>query len=719
MLKIERNQDSIFIAKDKFKSPVILENIGDQFIYDFQIDNIKRISNFKSEVTKLTNFRNIKISWQIKWEDKCSDWFPITGFDINSPEFDNHENYTIYIKWERIGDDETGNIYIHDFKIEGIWWRPTLTNPYVKLTSENFNVPVIIKPEDVFKVFNLTDVEILTDPMTDEKGSKIQFRVSQDNWKTSTPWEDLNRENISTVMKEHKLTPIRFFRIEYKINRIGTDTTGTFNVYDINLIGEFQNVSNNAQKTNLIGIRECCQDKNTTFTNFNFGVPDSDSLPENLANPISDDIVRNLWDPYHLGKAIELHNSLAESTNEMFGHRVTYFLTDPNRGGTDYTFHENQLYDVVCEEDIKVSVNENQFPDNQIQFNQFDLSLFETFEVHIPKKQFKRVFGVEKRPSKEDFLWFCQLNRMYQVEHAQPFRDFNNSSVYYRVILKKFNRKSSVQGQSETMQSRIDELTKNSDLDQLFNLQKEQDKKEIANKDQRSTLSKDRVRYEFSAQIKKELIENATLVINKQYYDLSSISPTSVGVRYKLADNMLEKGNNRSFSFWFRIPEYVSNENYNFINNYQDGKGYKINLYDDKFELTINDIQSQMPIEILDNIWYCYTVNINQRQNRIEHYLYKRNVTDEQRARFLKSSKLLLVEKMIDENIPSQQFDFENDIFIFGSNMELTNIRIYNTPIPEDRHTKILNQNILKNSEHLILADNSNDKVILPNYPYN
>ncbi len=71
--------------------------------------------------------------------------------------------------------------------------------------------------------------------------------------------------------------------------------------------------------------------------------------------------------------------------------------------------------------------------------NQFDLSLFDSFEVHIPKDTFKSVFGVEKRPSKEDFLWFCEVNRMYQVEHAQQFRNFNNSALYYKVMLKQLS----------------------------------------------------------------------------------------------------------------------------------------------------------------------------------------------------------------------------------------------------------------------------------------
>ena len=148
----------------------------------------------------------------------------------------------------------------------------------------------------------------------------------------------------------------------------------------------------------------------------------------------------------------------------MFGHDIVYFLTDPDKKGTDFTFHEYQLYNYVCSDIIKASVDGNNFPDNQIIMNQFDLSLFDSFEIHIPKETFKKTFGVEKRPSKEDFLWFCEINRMFQVEHAQQFRNFNNSALYYKVMLKKYSQKSNIIGVNQTITDKVKELTKNSTI---------------------------------------------------------------------------------------------------------------------------------------------------------------------------------------------------------------------------------------------------------------
>jgi len=515
--------------------------------------------------------------------------------------------------------------------------------------------------------------------------------------------------------------------------------TGNIKLHDINLIGEFQNVSEDYTKSNLVGIRECCKSGNSTNLGIyeGNGIPgyidksgdtniktnplnDEDCLPDNLSNPMGSQELANLWDPYDLKKATDLYNSISNSTNEMFGWEVVYFLTDPDVKGTDHTFHEHQLKNVVDENTVKVSVDDNQFPDNQISFNQFDLSLFETFEIHLTKDVFKRVFGVDQRPSKDDFLWFCELNRMYQIEHAQPFRDFMNAGVYYKVILKKYTQKSSVQPANETIANRIEELTSNTTLNELFGLEIENDKIEVANKDQHSTLSKDKIRFGFSAKIARELIENATLVINKYHYDLSDIENTDVAVRYSKPDTYVRESDNRSYSAWFKIPEYVVNERHNFIDNYKNNKGYKIDLLNNGFHLTFNNNVYSMPLTTIeDNVWYCYTINIDQRQRKVSQFLYKRDVTNEKDARKLDKANLKLVNSNeLDFTIGEFEFDNGNDIIIQGSNMRLTNIRIYNDIVDQPSHNKILNQYIIRDTDYLILGDNSNKKILLANYPY-
>lgn len=768
----EKNDlNNTFTIKDTITShDAYLSNIGDHFIYTINsISDLVKFTKFSDTINNEKSDRFVERFWRLSYNDcHYSDWYDLPLFNndgdddtiVNGnfpifpqsseknisevftdfPQLSSLLNYKLEIKWVRRGEDPSGTLLIKDFELEGIYNKHELSTPVAKISSDiSDRNPIYIKLSDNLKVFKLEDVEIVTSGENNNRKLEIEFRVSQDNFRTSTPWEKLNTENVKTLMSQHKISPIRFFWIEYKIYRSGTDLDGTVSLHDINLIGEIQNVSNDYLKTNLVGIRECCQNQNRTYLarymgegipgfvkddnvyiNENFG-EEEEELPENLANPLSNDIIKNLWNPYNLNKAVDLYNSLSNSTNEMFGWKVSYFLTAPDKKGIDHSFHEYQLKNVIDENEMKITVDQNQFPDNQIMFNQFDLSLFESFEVHIMKDQFKRMFGVTKRPSKDDFLWFCDLNRMYQVEHSQPYRDFNNSAVFYKVILKKYNQKASVQGADETIQSRIEQLTKNSTIDELFGLEVADDKKRVTKKVQHTPLSKDKVRYSFSANITRELIQNSSLIINKYFYDLSSIQMGDIAIRYSKVDDVLNKGENRSFSFWFRIPEYVINERYNFLNNHDGNKGYKVDLYNGSFNILLNDEIIYIPVDISDDIWYCVTVSINNRQHKLEFDLYKRNVDLEKDASKLKSSKLRN-ETSFETDIAPYSFDLsdiDHEINIEGSNMHLTNIRIFKDVMNRNSHNKVLNQNIIRDSEYLILADNSNKKINLDNFPYN
>jgi glycosyltransferase involved in cell wall biosynthesis len=237
---------------------------------------------------------------------------------------------------------------------------------------------------------------------------------------------------------------------------------------------------------------------------------------------------------------MDLLNKLSSDAEQVFGHRVIYFVTDPDKRGQDHTMHEYQLYNVVCEGNIKVSVDGNNFPDSQIVMNQFDLSLFESMSVHITKSQFKEIFGPQRRPSKEDFLYFCDVNRMFQVDHAQQFRNFNNSAVYYKLVLKKYTQKANVKAGNQEINNKLQQLTKNSTINELFGIENAQDKASIANKDQFAPLTKETIRLEYNATIDKELIENSTTIISKAHYDLSSVNYGEVAVKYKNFDRVID-----------------------------------------------------------------------------------------------------------------------------------------------------------------------------------
>ena len=377
-------------------------------------------------------------------------------------------------------------------------------------------------------------------------------------------------------------------------------------IYDINLIGDFQNVSLDYQKTNLYGVREDCNclklgivnDTTNGFVLPPGGIQEglTPSPITNVLPQLSSDQIGNLFKPYQLQQATELLDKLSNDANQMFGHEVVYFLTDPDRKGIDYSFHEYQLYNYVCDGLVKVSVENNQFPDNTGAINQFDLTLFDSFEIHIPKKLFKQIFGVEKRPSKEDFLWFCEINRMFTVEHSQAFRSFNNNAIYYKLMLKKYTQKANIIGANQTITDKVKELTKNSTIDELFGLENLQDKKSVANKEQLKPLTKDKLRLEIGAKIVKELIENAENIISKNNYDLSSVNFDATfgadAVVYRNTKDYFAKSDNINYMCWFNINNYTNNDNYYLFDYYDqiNDLGFKITLNGKSMVTTVNGI---------------------------------------------------------------------------------------------------------------------------------
>lgn len=703
-------------------------NISDEYIIDISnLENLTKLTKFTYETSGMSDGRYLMSYYRISPDNlNWSDWLYLNNNIMNYPQLD-YTNTYLQIKWVRNGFSENGEITLTKFEIDGIIKRNEAIVSDDSFAIIKPNEEKIIRSPYILKVFSINNFELITYP--ENSLLDLEFRYSQDNTRTWSRWEILTKENISTL----NINPIRFFQIEYKVSN---NTNTNIKIYDINIIGDFQNVSKDYLKSNLNGIRECCSsnllggslDANGNFIpNENYN---STGLPPNcdsdVFKPMSDKDKANLYNPYAQTTAVNLWNKLSNDATQMFGHQVTYFVTDADKKGQDSILNEYQLYNVVCNEDIKVTVTDNKFPDSTIKMNMFDLDLFETMEVQVTKQVFKDAFGKQRRPSKEDFLYFCNLNRMYQVDHAQQERSFNNSAVYYKLILKKYNQKSNVIAGSPDIKEKLDQLTKNSTINELFGIEIEKQKKGIANKDQLKPLTNEVVRLEYLAEIDKELIENSTTIISKSHYDLSTVSYREPAVLYKNFNSLLKKSDNLSYMAWFNINNYIHDEVYNLIYNYdeENNLGWLINLSNDNIEFKINNNVYNFTLDsagqneaLYEEVWYCYLVNIDQRNKKMESYIYKRNVDDEEDAPRLQNNLLKKV-YYSKQNIEIHEYDIENKLQIKASDMRITNIRLFSDIIPENVHHKVLNQYIIgDDSKYLIMADNATDKLYLPRYP--
>lgn len=719
-------------ATGSFAAPS-LTSINQEIIYSFtELNPVEKFKSFKYDYIGQTDNRYLTTQYRVSRDgNSWTPWIDLKSNIENFPPFNSKNLMYIDIKFIRKGSSTNGTIKLLDYTLTGVITRNEVDGEKTIVLTP-INNEVIIKPPYIYKVFSITDIEVLNSGSSSD--FNIKYRFSQDYGRTVSEWEPFTKENITTL----RISPIRFFQIEYLIEYVADSKS---KIYDINLIGDFQNVTLDYFKTNLYGIRENCNCKKLNIVNDSssdltvpVGGQSTALTPSSQASSLpilSSDDKNALFKPYQLTEATSLLNKLSNDSTEIFGHEVVYFITDPDKKGIDYTFHEYQLMNYVCEGLIKVAVENNQFPDNQIVMNQFDLALFDTFEIHITKEIFKRNFGPEKRPSKEDFLWFCNLNRMYTVEHAQPFRSFNNNAIYYKVMLKKYVQKANVIGANQTISDKVKDLTKNSTIDELFGIENTQDKKSVANKEQNKPLTKDLLRISIQSKINKELIENSELIISKTNYDLSSVmfTPTesTEAVTYRNMDNYYRVSDNIGFMCWFSINNYTVNDNYHFFNYYDNvnSLGIDISLRADNFVAKLNNVNYEMPLGVTggsvglsEETWYCYVLNVDQRQRKINQFIYKRDVDVESDASKLSSTKLLLVYSKEHEHTPLE-FKLEDiSASILSCDMKITNIRLFSEIIPVEQHNKMLNQSIIgDDSKYLIFADNANQRLVLPNYP--
>ena len=747
---ISNLENGTLIMFDKFDTNAVnainstpyLNSIGSEYIISFtNLQNVSQITHFKYDTLGLTDTRFLKNYYRISRDgNSWTDWLDLKRIIDNFPIVDAKDPLYLDIKWIRGGSSTIGAVRILEYSIVGTLERPLFENAGDGLST--LNIPpgknTIWKAPFVYKVFSIIDMEIIAPTIL--TGVDIKYRFSQDNSRTWSNWEPFTKENVTTT----RINPIRFFEIEYSITNNSSSNVG---IQDINLIGDFQNVSKDYFKTNLYGIRECCQSNLTGYTdaNGNFvhadntngtggisnsgGSCDTTGVGSTLPEMTSQDKA-NLFNPYKQNTAMDLLNKLSADAEQIFGHRVIYFVTDPDKKGQDHTLHEYQLYNVVCEGNIKVAVDGNNFPDSQIVMNQFDLSLFESMTIHITKKQFKEIFGPQRRPSKEDFLYFCDVNRMFQVDHAQQFRNFNNSAIYYKLVLKKYTQKANVKAGTKEIQNKLQQLTKNSTINELFGIENTQDKASIANKDQFAPLTKETIRLEYKAAIDKELIENSSTIIAKAHYDLSSVEYQQVAVKYKNFNSLLSVSDNIGYQIWFRINNYITDEIYNFMDYYDttNSLGYKINLSNDAIQVKLNSdtytynlmgYESDQNIAFEEGVWYCYVLNIDQRNRRLEHYVYKRNVEDENDAANLPTTILRKIYQGYQDITPiNYQIEGNVTCQILASDMSVTNIRLFIETIPIGQHNKILNQYIIRDdSKYLVFADNATTRLYLPKFP--
>lgn len=835
---LNKRYDQTFTMKWFANTPDKLSSIQPNNVRRYSTGTLKGISkiiDFSDSVDGENDQQFLKRFFRYKSGNSWSSQKPIE--EISTIEVDYRLEFELeIIYYYAYNVDPTkyslSNIFINSILVNGEY---ALSVVDAEALLDADNTEVILKPKDIYKVFRLDGFEI-TKQDTGNVDYKIFYRFTQNGGRTYTPFEPLTEDNIKTL----KLDEMRFAEVEYLIQF--KSSGGALMIYDIMLLGDFQNITANYIKTNRYGIKEECisyllnngacvsigpsgnggNGDGWTNSDSSMAYDDNDYTGLNLYgvetqglscyNAINDLTYNqdgqgvgemwgvggyggdssgligvgscdtaDYWNPYKIKDITGFYNMLATQMNGIFGWKVNYFITDPDGNGVDRYMHEYQLKHVEKVAPIKIIVPKNNFPDETIALNYFNLDLFDTFEINILKDEFKRAFGIEKRPSQDDIIHICVTNKLYYIKHTQAYKDIMNTSIHYKIILEKYEKRADINVRDEESKNILDSLQKNTDLEDLLGVEKRQEEKKVANKEQTFSLAYDTLRQKIykNVDIINESIYNDSILISKNHYDLSKVDKKPA-IDYNSVDLKLTKGENRSFIEWFNFKSsYDENKrlskdtfkgyqiddsrSYLLLNNFDDDNnlGYKIFAEKGFIFLQLNDKTYEFPVELNTDIWYGLLVNLNQRQEKLEFKLYKRNTdigvimfnnetyekkelityTDIDEAYDpdntgytyidalsdgflavknyetnlygkLDSSKDKLSEiATLSIDIEPTEFEHNEHIKIEGSPIKITNIRILSDIVPENKESNILSQYIFGEEQHLIMADNCNREI--------
>ena len=266
----------------------------------------------------------------------------------------------------------------------------------------------------------------------------------------------------------------------------------------------------------------------------------------------------------------------------------------------------------------------------------------------------------------------------------------------------------------------------------------------------------------------KQPIYNGDIKIIEGMYFMENIGPDEYAVNYVTQDNNLLKSDNRSFVVWVNFPNLYSPDKaiskdmiegydipdgviYSFIDNMDaDGNGYRMWYQNDSiwFQLN-NEFIQKMPITLMTNIWYAVVINLDQRQRKFSTKVFRRNTRVEVILYNPKTYERLELDLDTDaadieyemnvngfravdnqeisshevqstfiemddyESIMPEPYEFSHDekINIKGSRMYISNIRVLNDLIKSGDEQIMLNELIVKDAQHVIVADNAEKQI--------
>ena len=432
---------------------------------------------------------------------------------------------------------------------------------------------------------------------------------------------------------------------------------------------------------------------------------------DGCANIIVEECNDNLFNPDNLSKSTKFVKQITGLVSNIFGHEVNYFRTEPDMRTEDVTLMEYSLHDVVDNKNIKILVPGNEFPEESITFDIFGMD-FADFEIHITQEEFDRAFGerdsqgnlIKSRyPRSKDYMYIPIINRMYEVHTIALADEFNKTNSYWRVMLKKYQERTSVN--KNTFNAATDTLT--TGIEEVFGERQREEQEKVSNPQQFQTVistHKDGIRnfYNKDLQIIDFELKNRWTIVSKNYYDLSGVAEGDLCIEYD-APSSLETGKNMAISGWFNPQFEIGSGDHFIIGDPTALTGFKTYLNDSEFKIMVNGNTVTFNHGLsLEKRWYGFTLNISNEFSTTSLSIYNLNESG------LPQSATSQLTEVFNEVKPSGLVWNSNSNFqIRGNSMYMTNIRVFDQMIEEEQRSNILNQYIVRDNQLAKLIDNA------------
>lgn len=414
------------------------------------------------------------------------------------------------------------------------------------------------------------------------------------------------------------------------------------------------------------------------------------------------------FNPYELTKTATIYKQLVNITNNIFGHEVTYFRTEPDARTEDVILMEYSLHDVVDKNTIKILVPDNEFPTEANTYDIFGME-FAEFEIHIVSQEFENVFGAGTTPRNMDYMYIPIINKMYEVESISLADEFNRENSYWRVKLVKYQDRTSVN--KGTFEEDTDSFV--TGVEEVFGERQTEELQKNTKPTQFQTVStayRDGVRSFINRQlgIIDHDLKNRWTIVSKNYYDLKNVELNSTALEYEV-QSKLQSNQNLAVTLWFQ-PQFNNNDTgeYMLFGDLAALGGFKMFLSNNTLKLIANDnvYEFQHNIQFTTN-WYGLVLNINNTSLQLNTAIYKLDPSVNYNSP--QNSSNDLVESYHETKNIGQplMWNTESNYHLRGNMTYMTNIRVFSKVIEWEQHHNILNQYVVRDNHLAYLIDNA------------